>query len=101
MTRLTHCPPRVQPPLRGRAAAFADPERLQSMPQPVFRRHPPGGGAIRERVVYRTPDHPVHPGLIELYQLWPYLFKLLDRPWKWLAALAAIIILSVLIGSLL
>lgn len=99
MTRLTRRPPRVQPPLRGRAAAFADPEQLQSTPQPVFRRHPPRGGAVR--VVYRTPNRPIHPVLFKLYQLWPYLFKVLDHPWKWLAALAAIILLSMLIGSLL
>jgi hypothetical protein len=107
MTRLTRRPPRVQPPLRGRAAASAKPDQSRPNPMPVLRQHPPRSrpgrapGLYPEPVVDRTDHGEIPPGLIRLYRLWPYLFKQLDRPWKWLLALVALIILSMIIGSLL
>jgi hypothetical protein len=52
-------------------------------------------------VVYKTDYGDIHPVLIKLYRLSPYVFKVLDQPWKWLIALAVLPILGGILGALL
>lgn len=101
MTQLIRRPPRVHPPTRGRAAAFTQAEQSRLTPLTVFRQGPPSAGPIREKVVYRPEPPEIHPVLIKLYKLSPYLFQVLDQPWKWFLALTVLLLLAVSLGTLL
>ena len=90
MTRRTRRPPRVQPPLRGRSAAFSGSNQSCLAPLTVYRQGPPRGGPIREKGVGRDNSGDIHPVLIKLHQLSPSL-----------AALAALLFLAVIFGTLL
>lgn len=99
INRPTRRPPRIQPPLRGRSAAVPPlgPERYI---KPVVRFRSPTPGGFASKITRRPECDEIHPSFIALYKQWPDLFEVLDRPWKWLAGLILIVILSVFIGTL-
>lgn len=107
MTRLVRRPSRIRRPQRGRAASSTSGNQAGLTPLTVFRQGPPSASPVREkivyreRVVYKTDYGDIHPVLIKLYRLSPYVFKVLDQPWKWLIALAVLPILGVILGALL
>jgi hypothetical protein len=107
MTRLVRRSPRIQRPHRGRAASSSNGSQAGLTPLTVFRQGPPSASPVREkivyreRVVYKTDYGDIHPVLIKLYRLSPYLFKVLDQPWKWLVALAVLLVLGRILGTLL
>ncbi|MDA0268603.1 MAG: hypothetical protein O3A14_17000 [Cyanobacteria bacterium] len=96
--RLPRRPARVQPPLRGRLAAVPC---GPSQPKPVIRQRPSTSG----RLLIPMPQPPIHgkvdSGLQALSQQWPALFKVLNRPWKWLVAWGVMMVLAIAIGSVL
>ena len=120
---------RVRPPLRGRSATVLPRGQARSYsPAAVRQQSPvpsgsswqnprqtlpsnrPGWQEPHKEVPNKYPDwqephtsatDEIHPILPKLYKLWPVLFEVLDQPWKWLAALAVVILLSIGIGSLL
>ena len=101
MNRLPRRPQRIQPPLRGRAAAVPPLGQIQQCYMPVLRQHPSISGPFTRRESHRNGCVDIHPSWLKLYKQWSGLFKVLDRPWKWLVALASLVILSIMIGSLL
>lgn len=107
MTRLVRRPSRIRRPQRGRAASSTSSNQAGLTPLTVFRQGPPSASPVREkivyreRVVYKTDYGDIHPVLIKLYRLSPYVFKVLDQPWKWLIALAVLPILGGILGALL
>ena len=93
MNRLPRRPPRVQPPVRGRAAAESSPRSAStsyvvSQPscKPIVK--------VVEKPVCKELD----PGWIALYQRWSKVFKVLETPQKWLAILVLLIGLSFMFG---
>lgn len=106
MTRLVRRPPRVLP-RRGRSSPIPPENQPRPTPLTVFRQGRPSTGPRREKIIYREtvverPDpREIHPVLIQLYRLAPYLFTTLNRPWKWLVALALMLILAIALGTLL
>ncbi|MEM9906819.1 MAG: hypothetical protein AAF921_17510 [Cyanobacteria bacterium P01_D01_bin.44] len=88
---------RIQPPLRGRAAATPGDQG----PRAVIHQRPPSrsGHTTIVKVVEKPACEDLHPDWIALYKIAPALFKVL--PWLWLGALAALISVSLLFGRLL
>ena len=101
MNRLPRRPPRIRPPGRGRAAAASPLGGAESGCKAVVRQRPSTSGRLREKIVYKPVQPDLPPILLKLYQQWPGLFQVLDRPWKWVVALVLLVVLSILIGSLL
>ena len=101
MNRLPRRPPRVQPSLRGRAAAVP-PFGQERTPAPVVRQRPPISSSHTTvvKVVEKPACDNLHPDWIALYKKWPKLFMVLDRPSKWLVVLLALIGLSIMLGRL-
>lgn len=99
MNRLPHRPSRVQPPQRGRSAAVP-PFGQQPIRMHIVRQRPPISSSQTTvvKVVEKSPCDELHPDWITLYKTWPRLFKVLNRPWKWLVVLIILIILSIMLG---
>ena len=105
MNRSPRRPARVEPGLRGRVAAVPPFGQTRTAWMPVIRQRPPAAGPYTRRQMPASKPHSAYddlpPSFIQLYQQWTLLFKILDRPWKWLVALAVLLILAVAIGSFL
>ena len=101
MNRSTRRPPRVKPPLRGRSAAMSPPYYPQTRSMPVSPRRPAMSGHSMENGVCYPMDHDIHPSFLTFYKHWSGVFMVLDRPWKWLMALAGLMLLSIMIGKIL
>lgn len=89
--RLPRRPPPVQPPLRGRSAA-PPPGQTPSF-MPVVRQRPP-------RASHSTKCEDINRDCLALCSRCPRLFKVLNRPWKWLVVLLVLMGLSFLLGTL-
>lgn len=102
MNRSPRRPARVQPSLRGRFAAVPPLGQASNRWMPVIRQRPPAAGPYAHRQFPTPPQlspcDDLHPSFIELYRQWAFLFKLLNRPWKWLVVLAVLLIVAVAIG---
>lgn len=101
MNRLPRRPLRIQPPLRGRSASVCTSGSTQFCSRPVVRQRPPTAGPFAGQMHRCTHCDRIHPSFLHFYRRWPGLFKVLDRPWKWLVVLIALMVLSIAIGSLL
>ena len=99
MNRLPRRPPRPQPPLRGRAAAAIPPLGQEPCVRPMVRQRPPTSGGLASRTSSATTCDGLHPSFLAFYRQWPILFKVLDRPWKWVAAVILLVLLSLLVGA--
>ena len=91
MSRLPRRPPRLQPPLRGRSAASPFGQTPSSMP--VVRQPPP-------RSSHSRVCDDINRDCLALCNRCPRLFRVLNRPWKWLAVLLVLMGLSFLLGTL-
>ncbi len=102
MNRSPRRPPRIQPPLRGRSAAVPHLGQAQTCIT-IVRQRPPisSGHTTIVKVVEKSACDDLHLDWIVLYDRWPALFKVLNRPWKWLVVLAVLLSLSTMIGRLL
>jgi hypothetical protein len=91
-------PARVQPPLRGRAAAV--PGQTPYI-RSVIRQRPASSRKWMTQVPQQPGQETIDPGLLALYQQWPALFKVLNRPWKAVVAVVAVVLIAIAIGSFL
>ena len=101
MKRLPRRPPRVGPPQRGRSEAVPPFGQTSRCARPVVYQRPPTSGSFAVKTPHKSICDGIHPSFIRLYKRWPGLFKVLDRPWKWLLAFVVLILLAIWIGSLL
>ena len=101
MNPIPRRPPRVQPSLRGRSAAVP-PFGQKQAPATVVRQRPPisSGHTTIVKVVEKPACDKLHPDWIALYEKWPKLFTVFDRPWKLLIVLLVLIGLSIMLGRL-
>ena len=99
MNRSPRRPPRIQPPQRGRSAAVPPFGQAQTYMTVVRQRPPISSG---HTTIVKLAEKPIcddlHPDWIVLYHRWPGLFKVLNRPWKWLVVLVCLVSLSIMIG---
>jgi hypothetical protein len=93
-------PARVQPSLRGRAAAVP-PFGQTPYIRPIIRQRPASSRKWMAQIPQQPGQEAIDPGLPALYQQWPALFKVLNRPWKGVVALVAVVLIAIAIGSLL
>ncbi len=93
---------RTQPPLRGRLAASPSLSNDQST-MAVVRQRPPisSGRTTIIKVMEKPIREEIHPEWVELFEKYPALFKLLNRPWKWLIVLVVLLVMSIMLGKLL
>lgn len=98
MTRAPRRALRIQPPVRGRAAAVS-----QHPVQAVVRQPPPrpAGNTTIVKVVEKPCCEDLHPDWIALYRGAPGLFLVLSRPWQWAVFLALLLASSVMLGKVL
>ena len=110
MTRIVRRLSRRLPPQRGRLASRSSQSQPGSTLLTVFRQGLPRGVPVQETVIYRDPrDTAVKPPasqdiplvLRQLHNQAPDLFKVLNRPWKWLMALVLLLMMAVMVGVLL
>lgn len=102
MNRVPRRPPMAPLPLQGRLAA-APTLRKNSTVMTVVRQRPPisSGHTTVVRVIEKPVCDDIHSDWIMLYKRSPGLFKVLERPWKWLIVVIILMILSGILGSLL
>lgn len=93
MSRLPRRPSRPQPPQRGRSAAVPPLGQTVNSSMGVVRQPPPRS-SHSGRCDYINPD------LLKLYRCCPRLFRILNRPWKWLLVIFLLMLFSFLIGTL-
>ncbi|MGK7888729.1 MAG: hypothetical protein AB4042_05300 [Leptolyngbyaceae cyanobacterium] len=96
MNRLPRRSPRQQPPLRGRLAAT--PASIPAQTRSIVSTAPPTAPQRQRRRVPPVPEIPTdlakrYQGLAELYGRSPGRFRVLDRPWKWIALVVVIILM--------
>lgn len=92
MSRLARRPSRPKPPIRGRAAAV--PPLGQTVNSLPVVRQRPSVSSHRNRCEHIDKD------CLMLCRRCPRLFKILNRPWKWLVVIFLLMALSFLIGTL-
>ena len=86
---------RIQPPVRGRAAAVS-----QHHVQAVVRQPPrPAGNTTIVKVVEKPSCEDLHPDWIALYRGAPGLFLVLSRPWQWAVFLVLLLASAVMFGK--
>ncbi len=95
MNRLPRRSTRIQPPTRGRLAAFPPLGQGQT-PMIIVRQRPTISG--RTTIVEKPDCNDLHPGWIKFYKQWFDVFRVLDRPWKWAVVLIILIIMSISFG---
>ena len=99
MTRIPRRALRIQPPVRGRAAAVSQHQATQpTVRQPLPRR---AGNTTIIKVVEKPSCEDLHPDWIALYQGALGLFLVLRRPWQWGIFLALLLALAVVLGKVL
>lgn len=98
MNRPTRSPARIQPPHRRRSAAIP-PLGSERYVKPVVHPRPQMFGGRAGNRIQRSECHEIHPDFMALYKQWFGLFKVLDRPWKWLVGLILLVLLSIAVGK--
>ena len=102
MNRSPRRPLRIQPPFRGRLAAVPPLGNDQPLIAVVHQRPPISSGHTTIiKVVEKPACDDIHPDWIALFKKYPGLFKLFNRPWKWLVVLVVLLSLSIMLGKLL
>ncbi|MCM1984651.1 hypothetical protein [Lyngbya confervoides] len=89
--------PRPLPlPLRGRLAAEST--RRAEPVLHIIRQRPPISSSygVRDRAKPHCED--LHPSFYAFYQRWKFLFKIFDRPEKWVGAIVLVVLLAFFLG---
>lgn len=95
MSRSPRRPPRQRPLPGCTGLALGQPQS----PQTVVRPRPPRGGGLPGRLTPVQGCKDVHPSFLAFYRQWVLLFRVLNRPWKWVVATLGLVLLSMVVGG--